>query len=279
VSKADVLRVDAQVAGAEVLLARAQAQETVLEEQLRIADCTRARAATPSRFRRRPDAAAGGLSSLPRSSKLAEAARAKRLEVKALEKTLGALGGQASAGTLGLPAAPRRGRETRRTRTRTSASSSQRPFDATWDVGVQLTYSPNEVSARHPGGPTPPWRRGAEAEAQRDQFLDCAAHGAGAGRRGGARADTSVDATRRASRRRRVVPRAERAVHQRALDQHRAHRCRDEPHPGAAQRRRCPHRISGSPARGSSTRPERTWKLRERVHCWPCPGVPRVLEA
>jgi outer membrane protein TolC len=192
-SKADVLRVDAQVASAEVLLARAQAQETVLLEQVR----TVMHDGGEAELEIGEDLTQPLAPSRPAGLKaLLERATSRRLELKALEKTFAALGGQAKAARAGyLPRIDA-------VANATYANPNPRYFppkdvaQGTWDVGVLLSYSPNEVAlaSQVTDGAVAKQR---QSEVARDQFLDALRVEVAQAAVATTEADVSVDATRR----------------------------------------------------------------------------------
>jgi outer membrane protein TolC len=164
-SKADVLRVEAQVAASELFVARAHDYEAVLEDQLRTAmhdDAGRAyqigedlRAVLP-------------VTATPAIRDLTAEAWSSRLELRVVEASLRAQRAQIEVARAGaLPRLDAFGDVV-------YANPNQRffpqrdTFDMTWDVGVQLSWSPNETASSLEAV------RGARAKAEAIEAQRCA---------------------------------------------------------------------------------------------------------
>jgi outer membrane protein TolC len=167
-SKADLLRVDAQVAQAEQFLARVRAQESVLGEQLRVLmhQLESADFEIGEDLNAEPPA-----STLQPTSTLVNRGKEQRLEVKALQKTLDALGGQAWAARAGY--LPRIdgffGAQYSNPNPRYFPPKAE--YNGSWDLGVQASWSPNEVAFSALATEGIEARRRA-VERQREQFFD-----------------------------------------------------------------------------------------------------------
>jgi outer membrane protein len=167
-SKADLLRVDAQVAMAEQFLSRVRAQEAVLAEQLRV---LMHQLETPAFEIGEDLMAAPPAQTLEVTSALVSKGKEQRLEVKALQKTLDALGGQAWAARAGF--LPRLdgffGAQYSNPNQRYFPPRAE--FNGSWDLGVQASWSPNELAYSALAADGIEARRRA-VERQRDQFFD-----------------------------------------------------------------------------------------------------------
>jgi outer membrane protein TolC len=145
-NKADVMRVEAQVASADLFVVRARNLEAVLAEQLRTVMHDERGGGYEIGEDLRADLAA---QSLPALAALVDEAWKTRAEVHVLDESGYAQASAAKTAKAGyLPHLDAFGDVT-------SANPNQRyfpqhdRFDTTWDVGVQLTYSPNEIAAAH----------------------------------------------------------------------------------------------------------------------------------
>jgi outer membrane protein TolC len=192
-SKADVLRVDAAIASAELFSARIRTQETVLAEQLRTVMHQKDSAAfeigealnTPLPAK-----------DLPSTAELMSKAKDVRLEVKALEQTFKAFDSQAMAARAGyLPKLDAFADVV-------YANPNQRyfppkdSFEATWDVGAQLSWSPNEVAFASQATDGVLARR-RQAELQKEQFFDALRIEVTQATAAVTEADLTVESTRR----------------------------------------------------------------------------------
>jgi outer membrane protein TolC len=145
-NKADVMRVEAQVASTELFLTRARNLEAVLAEQLRTAMHDEGANGYEIGEDLRTDLPS---QALPQLEALVDEAWRGRAEVRVLDEGQKAQASQASAARAGyLPHVDAFGDVT-------SANPNPRfipqrdQFDTTWDVGLQLTYSPNEIASSH----------------------------------------------------------------------------------------------------------------------------------
>ncbi|HMJ50802.1 MAG TPA: TolC family protein [Polyangiaceae bacterium] len=144
ISKADVLRIESQVAASRLLVERAKSMAEITETQIRVAMHDTA----PLSYEV-GEAIDGEAPRVPGADNLAALwteAGATRLEIKTLEQTSNALREQAKVARAGnLPRIDAFGDII-------YANPNQRifplqdAFKATWDVGVQLTYSPNDIA-------------------------------------------------------------------------------------------------------------------------------------
>lgn len=142
ISRADVLRLEAQVARAEGLEAEARAFEVVAEQQIRtlLHLPPDARLASAVDVFRTPD-----IQTLPPLERLLEEAEKNRLELKSLRETERALGEAASATRAAY--APRldgfANAQYANPNPRVFPQRDQ--WDLTWDLGVRLTWTVNET--------------------------------------------------------------------------------------------------------------------------------------
>jgi outer membrane protein TolC len=142
VSRADVLRFEAQVAGAQQVQAEAEAFSAVAEEQLRIVlglPSDRALAIGTDVMHEQPGLPAETLQSLQ------EQALQRRLEIRALDETLFSLKETVSLARAGY--FPRLDAVANVTYANPNQRVflSQGGFDATWDVGVRLSWTINDT--------------------------------------------------------------------------------------------------------------------------------------
>jgi outer membrane protein TolC len=159
-SPADVLRVRSQAAAAQVLVTRAEALATALEQQLRVA----MHEAEPRPFALGEPVEAEVRASAPVDpaglEELFAEAQQRRLEVRALEAAAGGLRDQARAArAAGLPRLDAVG-------TALQANPhfrfvpQQPQWRGTWEVSLQVTWSPTDLFGSEAG------RRGLEARAE-----------------------------------------------------------------------------------------------------------------
>jgi outer membrane protein TolC len=150
VSKADVLRIESQVASSQLLYERAKSFASVTETQIRVA----MHDSSASRYEvgETVEAELAPMTQLGTTESMWTEARNNRLEVRALDESAGALREQAKVARAGnLPRLDAFGDVI-------SANPNQRifpaqpRFDTTWDVGVQLTWSPNDVGTSSSSG-------------------------------------------------------------------------------------------------------------------------------
>jgi outer membrane protein TolC len=146
-SKADVLLVEAQMASAELALTRASSGEAFLARRLRILMHDReARAYEVGEdLRDAPEAAAITSARATPPEALLQTALARRLEPRALDENAEATRAQARAAlSLGLPRldAVANGAYSR---PNLRLSPLVEEFRATWDVGVQLSWTPTDI--------------------------------------------------------------------------------------------------------------------------------------
>jgi outer membrane protein TolC len=142
VSRADVLRFEAQVAGAQQVQAEAEAFSSVAEEQLRIVlglPSDRALAIGTDVMHEQPGLPAETLQSLQ------EQALQRRLEIRALDETLFSLKETVSLARAGY--FPRLDAVANVTVANPNQRVflSQGGFDATWDAGVRLSWTINDT--------------------------------------------------------------------------------------------------------------------------------------
>jgi outer membrane protein TolC len=168
VSKADVMGVDAQLADTELMAVRMRNLARLLDETMRVSmhDAPeRAYVVGEDLLAELPAADMGETEALYRE------ALKSRMEVKALEATAGSFREQVKLARAGyFPRLDAFG-DVMYSNPNQRIFPQQDKFEGTWDLGAQLTWSPNDVVAA--------WaqRRGADAklaqiEAQRDGLLD-----------------------------------------------------------------------------------------------------------
>jgi outer membrane protein len=145
-NKADVMRVEAQVASAELFVTRARNLEAVLAEQLRTAMHDGNSAGYEIGEDVRADLAA---QALPPLEALVDEAWRGRAEPRVLAESGRAQAAQASAARGGyLPHVDAVG-DVGYVNPNPRSFPQRDRFDTIWDVGLQLTYSPNEIAASH----------------------------------------------------------------------------------------------------------------------------------
>jgi outer membrane protein TolC len=167
-SHADVLRVDSQVAAAELLATRSRGLVQILDDQLRIS--------MHDRSGRRYQIGEDVLADLPpfavtSPDDLFAEASTRRLELRALDETTLSLREQSKVTRASYyPRLDAFGDVV-------AANPNQRIFPlapewhTTWDVGVQLSWSPNDVLAAHATAKVTD-ARAAQVAAQKQQLLD-----------------------------------------------------------------------------------------------------------
>jgi outer membrane protein TolC len=150
VSKADVLRIESQVASSQLLYERAKSFASVTETQIRVA--MHDSPAAHYEVGETVEAEQAPVTQLGSTESMWSEANTNRLEVRALDENAGALREQAKVARAGnLPRLDAFGDVI-------SANPNQRifpsraQFDTTWDVGVQLTWSPNDVGTGSASG-------------------------------------------------------------------------------------------------------------------------------
>src|SRR5438445_5636963 len=163
-SRADVMRIEAQLASNETFLARAHRLESVLEEQLRTLMHDDTRRPFEIGEDLRPANPAGADAGL-------DQALSTRLDLRALGESAAAARARSSAALAG--ALPRLDAFAKLTTANPNSRyfPSRDQFDTTWAAGLQLTWSPNDVAdgraaAREADA------RAAQADAQRDALRD-----------------------------------------------------------------------------------------------------------
>jgi outer membrane protein TolC len=167
-SKADVLRVESQVASAELVLERAKDLVTVTEEQLRTA--MHDPSVQPYAIGEDLRAEIAPLAASENLQALRAEALDRRLEVRALDETAWSLKEQAKAARAGYyPRLDAVGNIT-------YAKPHQRYFldrdwHGTWDAGLQLTWSPNDAFTAK-GVAAEPEAKSAQIEKQRAALAD-----------------------------------------------------------------------------------------------------------
>jgi outer membrane protein TolC len=144
ISKADVLRIESQVAASRLLVERAKSMAEVTETQIRVA----MHDTTPISYEvgESIDGEAPAVQGADNLAALWNEASATRLEIKTLEQTTDALREQAKVARAGnLPRLDAFG-DIIYANPNQRIFPAQNAFTATWDVGVQLTYSPNDIA-------------------------------------------------------------------------------------------------------------------------------------
>ncbi len=171
-SKADVARVEAQVAGGENLVHRAQGLVRTAEEALRVAMHEPAAAArAPYAMGEDLRATLPSLGPTRDLAALQSEAVSRRLEVKALDETAGALGQQARiARATAFPRVDLLG-QVSYDNPDLRVFPPVQEFTAGWAVGVQATWSPNDVAAGIFAGRQVEGKRAAVV-AQRQRLVD-----------------------------------------------------------------------------------------------------------
>jgi outer membrane protein TolC len=145
-NKADVMRVEAQVASTELFLTRARNLEAVLAEQLHTAMHDEHAANYEIGEDVRAEIA---VQPLPALDALVDEAWKGRAEPRVLAESGRAQAAQARAARAGyLPHVDAFG-DAGYVNPNPRVIPQRDRFDAIWDVGLQLTYSPNEIAAAH----------------------------------------------------------------------------------------------------------------------------------
>jgi outer membrane protein TolC len=144
ISKADVLRVESQLAASKLLQERAKSMAEIAETQIRVA----MHDTTPMAYEV-GESVDGEIPKPQGADNLAALfaeAGATRLEIKALEQSSDALREQAKVASAGkYPKLDAFG-DIIYANPNPRVFPPQNVFRATWDVGVQLTYSPNDIA-------------------------------------------------------------------------------------------------------------------------------------
>jgi outer membrane protein TolC len=166
-SKADVLRVDAQVAQAELTLLRARSAEAVLAEQLRTL------MHDPQVSLEIGEDLNAALEKSPALStaQLLDEAKQRRLELQVLDKTYSALDAQAWAARGGYLPHVDGYASALYANPNPRYYPPQTDFKGTWEVGVQVNYSPNEVALAAALTDEVKARR-SQVQHQREGFID-----------------------------------------------------------------------------------------------------------
>ena len=143
-SKADVLRIESQVAASRLLVERAKSMAEITETQIRVAMHDTAPMAYEV-----GESIDGEVPKVPGAENLGALwteASAARLEIKVFEQNSDALREQARVARAGnLPRLDVFG-DIIYANPNQRIFPAQNAFKATWDVGVQLTYSPNDIA-------------------------------------------------------------------------------------------------------------------------------------
>jgi outer membrane protein TolC len=143
VSKADVLRIESQVASSQLLFERAKSLTSVTETQIRVA--MHDGLAAHYEVGETVEAELAPVERALDTESMWSEAKSNRLEVRALDESAGALREQAKVARAGnLPRLDAFG-DVISANPNQRIFPSQAKFDTTWDVGVQLTWSPNDV--------------------------------------------------------------------------------------------------------------------------------------
>jgi outer membrane protein len=148
VSKADVLRVESQVAASKLLQERAKSMAEITETQVRVA----MHDTTPMAYEvgESVDGETPRAPSTENLTALWAEAGGTRLEIKALEQTSEAMREQAKVAQAGnYPKIDVFG-DIIHANPNPRVFPPQAIFRTTWDVGVQLTYSPNDIALTGP---------------------------------------------------------------------------------------------------------------------------------
>lgn len=143
VSKADVLRVESQLASAELLLLRSKNLADLLEHQVRVA----MHDPISTRYDIGEDVTGemSGVASIDSLADLVSEAMEKRLEIRALDETAWSLKEQAKAARASnYPVVSGFG-DVIYANPNTRIIPQEDSFKATWDVGLQVTWSPNDI--------------------------------------------------------------------------------------------------------------------------------------
>lgn len=169
VSKADVLRVEAQVAQAEMLVERMRNLARITEDRLRV--LMHDTSGRPYAVGENLEDEVVMVAKVEDVEALRDEAMSRRLEVKMIEESVGAIRDQAKVAKAGIW--PRLDAFANGT----YANPNQRivppaaEWRFTWEAGVQLTWSPNEAFASGAAGSAVS-SQAAQLEAQRAALLD-----------------------------------------------------------------------------------------------------------
>jgi len=151
ISRADVLRIESQVATSQLLLERASNFANISEAQIRVAmhDKESTTYEVGEAIDGEPDAASAETAN---AATLWAEAKNRRLEVRALSESTESLREQAKVARAGnLPRLDAFADAAYSNPNQRVIPSTNR-FAATWDVGVQLTWSPNDIGASSASG-------------------------------------------------------------------------------------------------------------------------------
>ncbi len=167
VSKADVLAAESQLARAELLLARARNMTSLSEDQVRTAMHDRA-----SKRYRIGENLMSPVRPAPRAFEpLYNEALAKRLEIRALDETAWSLKEQSRVASAGnYPRLDAFG-DAYYQNPNPRYVPQEDKWHATWDVGVQLTWTPNDIGTARAGRRALDAQR-ARVEAQKEALKD-----------------------------------------------------------------------------------------------------------
>jgi outer membrane protein len=168
-SKADVLGVEAQVANSELGLEQARSLVTIAEDQIRIAmHDPSGRPYAIGEDLRSEVAPIPGLENL---AALRAEALDRRLEVRALDETAWSLREQAKVAKAGMYPRIDAFGDVIYANPNTRYFPPDGTFKGTWDVGVQLVWTPNDTFASK-GAASETNARAAQTEMQKAQFRD-----------------------------------------------------------------------------------------------------------
>ena len=168
-SKADVLRVEAQVAQAEMLVERMRNLARITEDRLRV--MMHDTSGRPYTVGENLEDEVVPVAQVQDLEALREEAMSRRLEVKMIEESVGAVREQAKIAKAGMWPSIAAFADAIYANPNSRIFPQQEKWDFTWDAGIQITWSPNDVFASSASGSSVD-AQAAQLEAQRDVLLD-----------------------------------------------------------------------------------------------------------
>lgn len=168
-SKADVLRVEAQVAQAEMLVERMRNLARITEDRLRV--MMHDTSGRPYTVGENLEDEVVPVAQVQDLEALREEAMSRRLEVKMIEESVGAVREQAKVAKAGAWPSIAAFADAIYANPNSRIFPQSEKWDFTWDAGIQITWSPNDVFASSASGSSVD-AQAAQLEAQREALLD-----------------------------------------------------------------------------------------------------------
>jgi len=168
-SKADVLRVEAQVAQAEMLVERMRNLARITEDRLRV--IMHDTSGRPYAVGENLEDEVVQVAQVNDVEALRDEAMSKRLEVKMVDESVGAVREQAKVAKAGMWPSVAAFADAIYANPNSRIFPQAEKWDFTWDAGIQVTWSPNDVFASSASGSSVA-AQAAQLEAQRSALLD-----------------------------------------------------------------------------------------------------------